>query len=579
MSRVSHVLVIAVLLSAPTLMAADDSKLAGHWEGAIEVAGTSLGVNFHVEANGSGLKAKMDVPDQGSLNLPVDEIKVGGGTVKLSLKRLRASYEGKLNAAQTEVAGKWTQNGLVNPLNLKKTAKPKTLTISDDLKGLWEGKLQVGGSRIRFGLRIETRPDGTRTVGFSSPDQGAPFLPINAISLVDSTVKLESKVIAATFQGKLNAAKTEIEGTFVQRGAVVPLTLKRTDKITEPARPQTPKAPFAYQSFDVTYPNESAKLTLAGTLTVPQGNGPFPAVIMISGSGPQDRDETLMGHKPFWVIADALTRRGIAVLRFDDRGVGKSTGNHGLATSADFATDVNAGITFLKTRKEINTKAIGLAGHSEGGLIAPMVAAENHDVAFIVMLAGPALNGAKILKAQNRDAVDATGLSETYLKAQEEILEKVYEATLKSKTPKEAMATLGASITPPKGMNVAETKRFEAFTGKGLEALVAQLSLPWMKFFLVYEPTTNIKKVTCPVLALNGERDVQVLAKKHLPVIESTLKSAGNTKVTTRELAGLNHLFQHAKTGAVSEYAAIEETVDPEVLKLVSDWILANTRK
>jgi hypothetical protein len=359
----------------------------------------------------------------------------------------------------------------------------------------------------------------------------------------------------------------------------LPLVLKKTDKLSEARRPQTPKAPFPYKSEDVTYPNESARIILGATLTLPEGKGPFPAAVLITGSGAQDRDETLLGHRPFAVIADALTRRGIAVLRVDDRGVGKSTGSQADATSADFATDVAAGIAYLKTRPEVDPKRIGLVGHSEGGLIGPMVAAKSpEDVAYLVLLAGTGVNGAEILKAQSALILKAAGMPEGLVGAQSRLLAEILKVVAEEKDDKAAEArfellTRAALAALPE----ADRKSLAAQAGPSGKAQFLRVKSPWFRYFLTFEPKTALAKVRCPVLALNGDKDLQVPPEQNLPAIEAALKSSGNDRVTTRVLPGLNHLFQRCKTGAPSEYATIEETFDPAALKVVADWIVATT--
>ncbi len=559
------------------LARADAAKLAGYWQGTISSGGIDLGVVVHLTGAEGGWKATFDVPDQGAIGMPVDSVGIEGDSLVFALNALRASFRGKINAGQTEAVGEWTQAGRVTPLRLAKTETPTTLVVPKPLVGIWEGKLAIGGAGLRIGLRVETRPNGATVVGFASPDQGANFLPINAINLDGSKVRAESKGISANYVGTLNADRTEISGTWTQGKVVLPLVLKKTDRITAPNRPQTPKPPYPYQSVDVTYANTSAKIMLAGTLTMPKGKGPFPAVVMITGSGSQDRDETLFGHKPFLVIADALTRRGVAVLRVDDRGVGGSTGNPATATSEDYAGDVLAGLAYLKTRANIDQKALGLVGHSEGGLIAPIVAAKSGDVAFIVLLAGTGLDGRAILKSQNRYAFKAAGMSGPFLDRVDQTLDTLYDAVLTEKDAKAAFAKLQGLTEPFKSMTESEQTAAKVFTGKSLAAIVEQVNMPWYRLFLTYDPKANLAKVRCPVLAINGGMDMQVDAKTHLAAIAEALKAGGNTRVRVEELPGLNHLFQKSKTGSPAEYATIEETIDPTVLTLIGDWIVATT--
>jgi pimeloyl-ACP methyl ester carboxylesterase len=353
----------------------------------------------------------------------------------------------------------------------------------------------------------------------------------------------------------------------------LPLTLKKIAKPTELKRPQTPRPPFPYKLIEVTYPSKPGAVTLAGTLTEPEGPGPFPAVILISGSGPQDRDETLFEHKPFLVLADALSRRGVAVLRVDDRGVGGSTGSLLNATSDDFAGDVLAGIALLRSRPEIDARRIGLLGHSEGGIIAPMVAARSPDVAFIVLLAGTGLPGEQILYLQGQAVLKGMGVGEKKLKDQLDLQTRFFDILRTEKDEKAADARMRELAKAAQETLSAEERKAMG----DIEALVtAQLKTvrtPWFRFFLNYDPRTALAKVKCPVLALIGQKDRQVPPKENLSQIERALRAAGNTAITVKELPGVNHLFQTCSTGAPSEYAQIEETIAPAALAEIVDWI------
>ena len=337
-------------------------------------------------------------------------------------------------------------------------------------------------------------------------------------------------------------------------------------------RPQEPKPPFPYRTEEVTFTNSAERFDLAGTLTLPEGQGPFPAVVLITGSGPQDRDETLMGHKPFLVLADHLTRNGIAVLRYDDRGVGKSRGNMMNATSMSLSYDAEAAVKYLLTRPEINKKMIGLAGHSEGGLIAPMVASRNSTVAFIVSLAGPGVSGNDIILRQTRDIQAASGLPEKdideTIRTNGKLFEMVMAEADQRKMAKNAMEWYNKELDA-KGVTPDERKTMMAqFT----QALVS-VNSPWFRYFLAANPADYWSKVKVPVLALNGEKDLQVSAEVNLPVIKAALKKAKNKRVTVKSMPGLNHLFQHCTTGSPAEYASIEETFSPEALQIITDWI------
>jgi len=311
-------------------------------------------------------------------------------------------------------------------------------------------------------------------------------------------------------------------------------------------------------------------------LTLPYLKGPFPAALLISGSGAQDRDETALGHKPFLVLADYLTHRGIAILRVDDRGVGGSTGDFAQATSEDFAGDVLAGVEYLKSQKEIDPQKIGLIGHSEGGIIAPMVAAQSPpDVAFIVMMAGTGLNGEQVLYLQGALLARANGASEETIDKLGVLQERIY-AVLKQEKDDDAAAEKLREIFADAQLQLSKEEKEKMLFGSFVKVIKI---IPWYRYLLTFDPRPTLMTVKCPVLAINGEKDLQVPPKENLYAIEEALKTGGNKDYTVKELPGLNHLFQTAETGAVSEYAEIEETISPTALKVIGDWIREETRE
>jgi hypothetical protein len=449
------------------------------------------------------------------------------------------------------------------------------------VEGNWQGTLKVGAIELRLVIKVAKAGDGKLTGKMDSIDQGAKDIPLDEVTLKDDVFRFEFKAGRLVYEGKLGKDGTTITGTLTQVGMKFPLELKKVDKVAELVRPQMPKKPYPYREEEVTYENKPAGVKLAGTLTLPPGTGPFPAVLLISGSGPQDRDETLMGHKPFLVLADHLTRRGIAVLRVDDRGVGKSTGKFGEATSLDFASDARAGVEFLKSRAEINPKQIGLMGHSEGGMIAPLVATQTDDVAFIVLLAGTGLPGDEVLIGQGQAILKALGADAKALARQKSLQEKIF-AVVRSETDpaaaeqklKKLADELTASLTPE------EKKELDKIGGTlaaQLEGQFKMVTTPWFRYFLGYDPRATLRKVKCPVLAINGEKDLQVLPKENLAAIEKALREGGNSHVTVKEFPGLNHLFQTCTTGAPTEYGKIEETFAPAALEFIADWIRKQT--
>jgi len=447
-----------------------------------------------------------------------------------------------------------------------------TLTLfAQDITGQWNGILKIQSAQLKLVFHINKTEAGYSST-MDSPDQGANGIPVNSTNYENGTLKLEATALGITYTGALNNAL--IDGTFTQRGQSFPLQLTREDvKSEKPKRPQEPKPPYPYYSEDVTFSNDDAKVSLAGTLTLPSKTGKFPVVVMISGSGPQNRYEELLGHKPFLIISDYLTRNGIGVLRFDDRGVGKSTGEFKAATSEDHASDAASAVNYLKTRSEVDIKKIGLVGHSEGGLIAPMVAVKSKDVAFIVLLAGPGIPGHEILALQTGLINKANGMSEADMQNEQTQLKGAMDIVMNTEDMAEMKTKLEKFIrdaiqkdpkTVPEGTTADEL----------VKSNVEGLATPWMQFFLKYDPAMNLTKVKCPVLALNGEKDLQVPPKEDLAAIGKYLKQAGNKNFKTKEMPNLNHLFQECKTGAPSEYAAIEQTFSPAALEEMSGWIL-----
>jgi pimeloyl-ACP methyl ester carboxylesterase len=453
------------------------------------------------------------------------------------------------------------------------TQTPNAAAAGQNLVGTWEGALDVGAMKLRLALKVAKAADGAIVAKLDSLDQGANDMQVDAISLKDGAVHFEMKRLQVVFDGTLDKENSEIAGQFKQGGATYPLTLKRVAKPTALNRPQEPKPPFPYDEEEVSYENKRDGVKLAGTLTLPRGKASSPAVILITGSGPQNRNEELLGHKPFLVLADYLTRRGVAVLRVDDRGVGGSTGSVSNSTSENFAADALAGIEFLKGHKGIDAKRIGLIGHSEGGLIAPMVASQSDDVAFIVLLAGPGLPGEDILLAQAALILKASGAGPEALAKQRETQEMMF-AVLKQEKDNATAEKKMREEFDKKMAGLSEAEKAQA--NQTLEAQIKMVLSPWFRHFLTYDPRPTLAKVKCPVLALNGENDLQVPVTENLREIEATLKAAGNKDVTVMRLPKLNHLFQTSETGLPGEYVKIEETFAPAALKTIGDWVLAH---
>ena len=449
---------------------------------------------------------------------------------------------------------------------------------TEDIEGIWMGTLKVSVVELRIVFKISANADGTLAATLDSPDQGAENIAVSKVTFENGRLYLESKVIQGTYEGQIKEDGS-IEGKWQQGGISFPLLLKRIDEAPKLHRPQEPKKPYPYIEEEVTYENEKAGIKLAGTLTLPRSEGPFPAVILITGSGGQDRNETVCGHRPFLVLADYLTRKGIAVLRVDDRGVGGSTGNLLESTSEDFAGDVLAGVNYLKSRKEVNPKKIGLIGHSEGGIIAPIAAVRSSDIAFIVLMAGTGLTGEEIIYLQSDLILKTVGASDKVLAMQRTSSEQTFEILKHEKDNTVAEKKIRKIGTDILGKLSKEEKDALGASEATIEIQLKMLLSRWYRFFLTYDPKPALTKVKCPVLAINGQLDLQVPPKENLSAIEEALKTGGNTNYTIQELPKHNHLFQRAQTGAISEYAKIEETISPIALKAITQWILKQTSR
>jgi len=448
-------------------------------------------------------------------------------------------------------------------------------SFSQDITGQWNGALKVQGTQLRIVFNISKTGSGY-TSTMDSPDQGAKGIPVTSTTFENSKLKLEITNLKFEYNGELKGKI--IEGSMKQNGMEFPMNLsKETIEKQVFVRPQEPKKPYPYYSEEVTFQNPTANITLAGTLTLPQKEGLFSAVILVTGSGPQNRDEELMGHKPFLVLSDYLTRKGIAVLSYDDRGVGQSKGNFKTAITDDFASDAESAVAYLKTRKEINK--IGIAGHSEGGIIAPIVATNSKDVSFIVLLAGTGIRGDKLLLLQQELIARASGVGETDIKKTKEINSKVFDMILKSKSDATLKEDLRKYLAENLKSMPADSKPKGMSDEDFIALQLAQINSPWMLNFIRYDPVNTLEKVKCPVLAVNGDKDLQVPSKVNLPAIEKALKKGGNKKVTIREFPGLNHLFEECKTGLPAEYPLIEQTFSPIVMEEISKWILQQTKE
>ncbi len=540
------------------------------WQGAIDTGLSKLRIRFDVTKNTKGEYSGTIISvDQGNAKIPISKMEISGKDFFIEASSIPASYKGKLSGDQSKVVGKWKQGGGEIELIVKRVDE---FSDAEHIES-WTGTLVAGKQSFDFRVRIFKETDGTLSGKLDSFNEGFTGIPI-ALDLDDEgKFNFEVKVSAAKFEGKLNSDKTKIEGQWLQGGGKFPLEFEKTELNEERTvnRPQHPKKPYPYMEEQVSYKNETDDITLAATLTKPSGDGSFPAVVLISGSGAQDRDETIFQHKPFWVIADHLTKNGIAVLRFDERGVGQSTGSFAGATSEDFSRDVEAGIEYLKTRDEIDSNKIGLIGHSEGGMIAPLLAAKRDDVAMIVMLAGPGVDGAEIGISQSRAMGEAAGASKDVLDAQDKMLKLLFDA-MKNDDQSPSQEFIDKVVA--QFQSEIELEESPADLQENLKKRLQMINNPWFKYFVQYDPRPVLEKVKCPVLVLNGKKDLQVLVDLNVDAIDKALTAGGNKNFEVHKLDNLNHLFQETDgPGLVTEYGRLEETFSPVALNLMSDWL------
>ncbi|MBT3606297.1 MAG: alpha/beta hydrolase [Candidatus Latescibacteria bacterium] len=439
------------------------------------------------------------------------------------------------------------------------------------LEGVWVGTLIIPNrAELRMGITISKDADGTLSAALRIIDQNTGDIPCDEVIYDKDNILLKINHLGIEIEGKTDFENDTIESEYRQRGGKFPLPLKRVDKMPVLNRPQEPKKPFPYNEEDVEYENKKAGIKLAGTLTFPNSGSSLPAVILITGSGQQKRNQEISGHKPFLVLADYLTRQGIAVLRVDDRGIGGSTGNFKQSTSGDFADDVLAGIEYLKGRKEIDSKKMGLIGHSEGGLIAQITADRSSDVAFIVSMAGPGIGFDEMVIFQVLEQLRLEGTSEEDIELQRSWRRSLY-SLFKQNSDSTTIANKMKALHSELSEN--EIKRLNWPKGR-LDYEIKRSLSPWWHFALSYDPSVTLKRLECPVLAINGDKDKQVPSNKNLPAIEKALHDGGNQNFLVKELPGLNHLLQTAETGSEYEYGRIEETISPDALSLIASWIL-----
>jgi pimeloyl-ACP methyl ester carboxylesterase len=559
-------MLLLVMLYPMTASAMANINPVGSWYGEMLVSGNKIPLIFHISNDDSNeFIATMDSPAQGAKGIPVKGVMISDRSIKLNIAVANALFEGQFDKDSILIQGVWQQGGQKFPLILKKK--------TEDILGLWKGKLQ--GTPVEFSLDISIN-ENNQAIAYLSPNGGISKVEVSNLVSNKTVLSFEVPAEGVKYSGNFNKKANGIEGVFSQGSREFALTFSKAvkGKQVKLDRPQHPLKPYLYNSEDIVFNNEKANVKLAGTLTTPTGKGPYPAVVLISGSGPQDRDQTFMGHKTFLVLSDYLTKSGIAVLRFDDRGYGKSTGNFSSATSLDFASDVKAAAEFLGNHSRIDASNIGLIGHSEGGLIAPIVASQSDDIAFIVLMAGPGISGNDIAIEQIKTILSLNGLSQAAATAGSNITRQLNEVIITSEgtvdfenlltnTYKKAWSLLSKPVQ-------AELKQVGG--GAISKSRIDTLSSPWNQYFLTHQPEKYLSQLSIPVMAIHGSKDKQMLATENLKAIEAALHSSPKNLVL--EMDGLNHLFQTANSGLMSEYSKISETIAPQVLNTMKNWIL-----
>lgn len=563
LTRVLLPLIVTVLISLPALA----QEATRNWIGALDTPAGSLRLLLKVSEDQDGnqtafLESLDQAPGQ---NIPVTTVALDDESLSFAIANMGAQYSGTWNADTDQYEGEF-QQGMTLALNFSAADEAPVALIIEGLDGRWEALLDREGTLLNLVVNIETGEHGTSAT-LDSIDQGVYDIPVTDLSRDGDRVHLRIPMANVTYSAMLDADAGVLRGDWTRPGFPnVALEFTRTSsEVLAPTRPQTPQAPFPYEASEVRIDNpETAGVTLAGTLTMPRGGQPVPAVVLVSGSGPQDRDESVWEHRPFAVLADHLTRQGIAVLRYDDRGFGESTGDYATGTLSDFAGDAMSVVRWLRAQPGVDESKIGVIGHSEGGLIAPLMANETGAPDFLILLAGPGTTGQEIVLEQSGLIASAAGSSDEDVAAMVQALQVI--------TNEAKQALDGADVRT----RVTPLLTDEFMTSLGVpadqkELFLTQITRDWYVQFLNHDPLPHLQTVEQPVLAVVGSMDIQIPAASNLAGLREGL--AGNRDATILELEGLNHMFQPAQTGTIAEYAQIETTFDPETLDLISDWI------
>lgn len=441
--------------------------------------------------------------------------------------------------------------------------------------GNWEGALSAG-QELKIIFHIKEDADALSAT-LDVPAQGALGIKCSDVTTDGDKITIGMKMLNGSYEGTL-AGNDKIEGKWTQNGTVLPLTLTATEQ-AEIKHPQTPKPPYTYNSEDIIYYNDDKSIQYGATITTPKDDGKHPSVILISGSGAQNRDEEIFGHKPFAVMADHFTKNGYVVLRIDDRGIGETTGDVKNATSADYAKDVLNGIKYLKSRKEVDKDKIGLLGHSEGGIIAPLVANESNDVDFIILMAGPGVDLVQGMTEQNIAVLEKSGIAKTWAEDYGKLYKSIMQELVTAKSKEEVTKNIHRVINNWKANTdntvvVNTTGIIDATSQERVaDNFIKLYNNPWFRYFIAYEPQPVLRKLDCKVLALNGSEDIQVLPESNLSGIETALNDSKVKTYEVKEIESANHLFQKCIECTVPEYGQLEQTIMPEVLDYITEWM------
>lgn len=569
MASWSWMLVVASTLAAAAAAAEPPGKAV--WYGELEAGNRQF--RFVIERGGDDAPTsyRLRSIDEGDRRFDLSDVVDDGERLAFELKQSAALYSGTVEGEV--VTGNWRQRGTELALLFRRVGDAPLPPPADEI---WSGTLNAVVQKLALRFRLTRAADGIRRVWMDSITQEVGGF-AGDLTVAGATWTIKVPAVRGEFTGELSEDGATLSGTWKQAGATLPLVLTKGAAIDAGAeakrRPQTPVGPFPYAIEDATIRNEIDAIDLAGTLTLPRGPGPLPAVVLVTGSGPQDRDETLFDHKPFAVLADHLSRAGIAVLRYDDRGVGGSQGDGDEATTADLARDAVAAAMHLATDARIDPARIGIVGHSEGAAIAALVARERRETACLVLLAGAGVDGEQVLLSQGALVLRAEGLADAERLERQRTMQTILMDAVKSAPPNADPATLipivAERLEAALGSEVLDGQDVKELAANG----VVRLSSRWFRHFLIHDPATELAAVGCPVLALFGGKDVQVDPALNRPPIEKALRTAGHADSAVETFAACNHLFQTCATGAISEYDTIEETLAPVVLERITAWL------